>query len=402
MRRSLGRMGSALLSLVCCFAVAGAANQAVAAEAPRAVHGSADIFAAPGVAIAWGVLRGATEAVDARRRARRRRSRPRSARWASSASIPSRSANRACCRRRPRRPASTFACRARSSPTFRAPSSACSHPPTPAPNEPPKLVVFYLGVPDTTPEFASEASARNLSRRTHRPRARRRGEEDAMTMTRIELARLLDHSVLKPEAVEADVQSGADTVRTWQIGYFCVQPCWVSLAARRLAGTTAMVASVIGFPHGADRTGREGPGRCARRGRRRRRNRHGAEFRRAQERASRRGRRRHRSRGARRARHRGQGDPRNRGADRRGEERGVPTGARSRRRFRQDVDRLSPGRRRHRRRRAPDARRRRSRHGRQGVGRDSQPRRCARDARRRREPHRHVRERRDSRGASSD
>jgi len=74
-----------------------------------------------------------------------------------------------------------------------------------------------------------------------------------MTPTRSELARLLDHSVLKPEAVEADVQSGADIVREWQIGYFCVQPCWVSLAAHRLAGTTAMVASVIGFPHGADR-----------------------------------------------------------------------------------------------------------------------------------------------------
>jgi len=74
-----------------------------------------------------------------------------------------------------------------------------------------------------------------------------------MTLTRSELARLLDHSVLKPEAVEADVQSGADIVREWQIGYFCVQPCWVSLAAHRLAGTTALVASVIGFPHGADR-----------------------------------------------------------------------------------------------------------------------------------------------------
>jgi len=31
-----------------------------------------------------------------------------------------------------------------------------------------------------------------------------------MTLTRSELARLLDHSVLKPEAVEADVQSGAE------------------------------------------------------------------------------------------------------------------------------------------------------------------------------------------------
>lgn len=73
-------------------------------------------------------------------------------------------------------------------------------------------------------------------------------------MTRIELASMLDHSVLKPEASEADVESGADTVRAWAIGYFCVQPCWVSLASRSLAGTSAKVASVVGFPHGADRS----------------------------------------------------------------------------------------------------------------------------------------------------
>jgi deoxyribose-phosphate aldolase len=30
----------------------------------------------------------------------------------------------------------------------------------------------------------------------------------------------------------------------------CVQPCWVSLAARSLEGTGAKVASVVGFPHG--------------------------------------------------------------------------------------------------------------------------------------------------------
>ena len=39
-----------------------------------------------------------------------------------------------------------------------------------------------------------------------------------MTITRSELARRIDHSVLKPEAVEADVESGADIVRKWQIG----------------------------------------------------------------------------------------------------------------------------------------------------------------------------------------
>ena len=34
----------------------------MAADGPREVHGSADAFAAPGVTLAWGVLRGATEA----------------------------------------------------------------------------------------------------------------------------------------------------------------------------------------------------------------------------------------------------------------------------------------------------------------------------------------------------
>jgi deoxyribose-phosphate aldolase len=73
-------------------------------------------------------------------------------------------------------------------------------------------------------------------------------------LTRDELARLLDHSVLKPEATAADVEAGVAVVRTWQIGYYCVQPCWVSLAARSLAASATKVASVVGFPHGADRS----------------------------------------------------------------------------------------------------------------------------------------------------
>jgi deoxyribose-phosphate aldolase len=72
-------------------------------------------------------------------------------------------------------------------------------------------------------------------------------------MTRLELARLLDHSVLKPESTERDVVSGVEVVRTWQIGYYCVQPCWVKTAADALSGSGATVISVIGFPHGCDR-----------------------------------------------------------------------------------------------------------------------------------------------------
>ena len=71
-------------------------------------------------------------------------------------------------------------------------------------------------------------------------------------MTRAELARLLDHSVLKPEATESDIRAGADLVRSLQIGFYCVQPCWVKMAADALGPADARVVSVVGFPHGCD------------------------------------------------------------------------------------------------------------------------------------------------------
>jgi len=72
-------------------------------------------------------------------------------------------------------------------------------------------------------------------------------------VNRAELALLIDHSVLKPEATDADIRAGAAIVRQWRIGYYCVQPCWVRTAAAALAGTDARVVTVAGFPHGCDR-----------------------------------------------------------------------------------------------------------------------------------------------------
>ena len=72
-------------------------------------------------------------------------------------------------------------------------------------------------------------------------------------MNRAELALLIDHSVLKPEATDADIRAGAAIVRKWGIAYYCVQPCWVRTAAAALAGTDARVVTVAGFPHGCDR-----------------------------------------------------------------------------------------------------------------------------------------------------
>lgn len=73
-------------------------------------------------------------------------------------------------------------------------------------------------------------------------------------MNRTALARLLDHSLLRPDTTEMDILVQAEVVRQWGIGFFCVQPSYVSLAAGPLRSTGARVVSVLGFPHGCDRS----------------------------------------------------------------------------------------------------------------------------------------------------
>ena len=73
-------------------------------------------------------------------------------------------------------------------------------------------------------------------------------------MTRQELAGLLDHCVLRPDATEREVLAGADLVRQWGIGFYCVQPTLVSAATAALQESQARVVSVVGFPHGCARS----------------------------------------------------------------------------------------------------------------------------------------------------
>jgi deoxyribose-phosphate aldolase len=65
---------------------------------------------------------------------------------------------------------------------------------------------------------------------------------------------LIDHSLLRPDSTEKEILAQAEVVRQWQIGFFCVQPSYVSLASGALGGSGARVVSVVGFPHGCDRS----------------------------------------------------------------------------------------------------------------------------------------------------
>ena len=71
-------------------------------------------------------------------------------------------------------------------------------------------------------------------------------------MIAAELAKMLDHSVLKPETTDREILGGVELVFSSKIGFYCVQPCWVKLAAAALTGSGATVVTVVGFPHGCD------------------------------------------------------------------------------------------------------------------------------------------------------
>lgn len=70
-----------------------------------------------------------------------------------------------------------------------------------------------------------------------------------------ELARRIDHTLLKPDAVRDEIRSLCDEARTHGFYSVCVNPVFVSEARRRLDGCAVRVCAVVGFPLGADAPG---------------------------------------------------------------------------------------------------------------------------------------------------
>lgn len=66
-----------------------------------------------------------------------------------------------------------------------------------------------------------------------------------------DLAGLIDHTLLKPDATAGDVDKLCREAAEWKFATVCVNPTWVALAAARLRGTGVAVCSVVGFPLGA-------------------------------------------------------------------------------------------------------------------------------------------------------
>jgi deoxyribose-phosphate aldolase len=77
---------------------------------------------------------------------------------------------------------------------------------------------------------------------------------NSKTITYEQLAKVIDHSLLRPELTEADIAAGCELAARYHTATVCVKPCHVRLAKECLKDSDVMVSTVIGFPHGSNVT----------------------------------------------------------------------------------------------------------------------------------------------------
>jgi deoxyribose-phosphate aldolase len=65
------------------------------------------------------------------------------------------------------------------------------------------------------------------------------------------VASMIDHTLLKPDATRANIEELCREAAQFKFATVCVNPTWVALASRLLAGSGVGVCSVVGFPLGA-------------------------------------------------------------------------------------------------------------------------------------------------------
>lgn len=70
----------------------------------------------------------------------------------------------------------------------------------------------------------------------------------------MELAGIIDHTNLQPDASESDIRQLCAEARQYSFASVCVNPCSVRLAAKELEGSGVKVCAVCGFPLGANAT----------------------------------------------------------------------------------------------------------------------------------------------------
>jgi deoxyribose-phosphate aldolase len=73
-------------------------------------------------------------------------------------------------------------------------------------------------------------------------------------VTEQQLAKTIDHSLLRPELDDAFIEDGCRLAAEYHVASVCVRPADVGRAKAILDGTDVAVGTVVGFPHGSSKT----------------------------------------------------------------------------------------------------------------------------------------------------
>jgi len=73
-------------------------------------------------------------------------------------------------------------------------------------------------------------------------------------MLNSEIARLIDHTLLKPDANSEQIVKLCAEAREHVFATVCLNPYWVPVAVQELLGSTVKTCTVVGFPLGANTT----------------------------------------------------------------------------------------------------------------------------------------------------
>jgi deoxyribose-phosphate aldolase len=75
-----------------------------------------------------------------------------------------------------------------------------------------------------------------------------------LVMEKRSLNKYIDHTILKPTCLVADIEKLCAEAKQYDFAAVCVPPNFVKLAKEKLVGSTVQVATVIGFPFGYSAT----------------------------------------------------------------------------------------------------------------------------------------------------
>jgi deoxyribose-phosphate aldolase len=71
-----------------------------------------------------------------------------------------------------------------------------------------------------------------------------------MNHTYLDIAKMIDHSLLSPVLTDEELEKGCRLAREYDVASACVKPYFLKRCAELLAGSTVAASTVLGFPHG--------------------------------------------------------------------------------------------------------------------------------------------------------